>query len=243
LIKAVLFDYGGTLFQAVKPWEEIMPRALLATYRHLERHGLKMSYEEYLEINMNLFDRYSRLEAAKQRDISDRLKYLDLTGRLFPSAAKNEKLALASGATDSFWRVVNGNYRPRTDVRGCLSELKAMGIKMGVVSNHHDRPSLLKSLRHYRLEPKFDRIVVSEAVKVRKPNPAIFRLCLSAMDVNPSQAIHVGDSAEYDVAGAKATGLSAVLIGAPDEDEPEPDFKVEKLAAIPPIVADLNGKR
>jgi len=243
VIKAVLFDYGGTLFQSVKPWEEMKPQALLAAYRYLKRHRLKMPYDEYLVTSTKLFDRYVKLEDAKQRDIPDRLKYLDLVNELFPAAARKEKLALAAGANDSFWRVANSNYKPRRGAKACIGELQSMGLKLGIVSNHHDEPSLKRSLRRYGMESKFYPIVASEAARVRKPDPAIFRLCLSAIGANPKEAIYVGDSPTHDVAGARATGMLAVLIGTRLEDGPEPDFTVERLAAIPHIVQRLNGNK
>ncbi len=243
MIKAVLFDYGGTLVTSAKPWQEMKPRALLAAFRYLKRHGLEMSLKKYLEVNDNVFGRYAALEAATQTDIPDRLKYLDMVGGLFPGSTKKRKLALASGANDSFWRVANGNFKLRRDAKACLGQLDGMGLKLGIVSNHHDSTSLMRSLRQYGIKPWFDPIVVSESVKVRKPNPAIFRLCLSAMKVKPRDALFVGDSTEHDVAGAKATGMSVVLIGGTDSDWPKPDFTVDNLAAVPGLVASMNGRK
>jgi HAD superfamily hydrolase (TIGR01549 family) len=241
MIKAVIFDYGGTLVRSARPWTEMKPRAQLSAYRYLKRHGLEAPYEEYLRVNDRVFGRYAELEAARQRDISDRLKYLDLVAELFPGMTKKAGTTLAVGAKDAFWRVANGNFKLRRGARACLDELESMGIKLGMVSNHHDSPSLIRSLCRYGIQPRFRPIVVSEAVKVRKPNPAIFKLCLSAMKVGPGQSVYVGDTTEYDVAGAKATGMSSVLLGAPNPDGPKPDFAVEKLSAIPAIVAGLNG--
>jgi len=243
MIKAVVFDYGGTLVRSEKPWDEVWPRAILTTYRYLKRRGLRMSYNDYLAVNKGIFDRYAELETAEQRDISDRLKYLDLTSRLFPGASKAKRLALATGATDTFWLVANSNFVLRDGAKRCLDELESMGIKLGMISNHHDGSSLMRSLRRCRIGPLFNPIVVSEKVNVRKPNPEIFRLCLSAMKVRPNQAIYVGDVPEFDVAGAKATGMSSILIGDKGGDGPAPDFVVNEMEEIPPIVASLNGRR
>ncbi|MDV3293244.1 MAG: HAD family hydrolase [Nitrososphaerales archaeon] len=242
MIKAVLFDYGGTLVTSAKPWQEMKPRALLAAYRYLKQDGLEMSFKKYLGVNDGVFGRYAELEAASQRDIPDRLKYLDMVGVLFPDSTKKRKLALASGANDSFWRVANDNFKLRRDAKACLGKLDAMGLKLGIVSNHHDSRSLIRSLRQYGIKPWFDPIVVSESVKVRKPNPAIFRLCLSAMKVKPRDALFVGDSMEHDVAGARATGMPVVQIGGKDADGPKPDFVVDHLAAIPGLVASMSER-
>lgn len=241
MIRAVIFDYGGTLVRSAKPWDEVMPMALRSAYRYLRRQGLKMSYDQYLATNKGVFGVYAELEGAEERDIPDRLKYIDLMGQLFPGSPKTKMRALAAGANDSFWLVANRNFALRDDAKGCLDELESMGIKLGMISNHHDGSALMRSLRRLRIASRFNPILVSEKVNVRKPNPAIFRLCLSAMKVQPKQAIYVGDVPEFDVAGARAAGMSSILIGHKASDGPEPDFAVREMEEIPPIVARLNG--
>jgi putative hydrolase of the HAD superfamily len=49
-------------------------------------------------------------------------------------------------------------------------------------------------------------------VGARKPSPEIFTAALSMADAAPEQALHVGDSIEEDVAGARRAGIEAVLV-------------------------------
>jgi putative hydrolase of the HAD superfamily len=55
-----------------------------------------------------------------------------------------------------------------------------------------------------------DAIIVSGAVGVEKPNRRIFDMALDALDAQPSEALHVGDSVRFDVEGAIAAGISAI---------------------------------
>jgi len=240
LIKAVLFDYGGTLVLSAHPWERAKPEALNSVYRFLRRKGLKATYEEYLEKNEAVFGRYAELETRQDRDIADRLKYIDLIVELFPNLPKRFAKALAFQANGIFWKVVVDNYHPRRGARACLEALKAMGLKMGVVSNHHNHEWLVRSLRRYGIQGYFGSIISSERVGLRKPNPKIFQFCLSALKVKEENALFVGDSAEFDVAGAKRAGLVAVLIGHADPSGSRPDFVISKLGEIPRIVDKLN---
>ena len=57
----------------------------------------------------------------------------------------------------------------------------------------------------------------SAVAGVEKPDPAIFRAALTALDVPPDQALYVGDLYEIDVLGANAAGMPAVLLAAGDE--------------------------
>lgn len=51
----------------------------------------------------------------------------------------------------------------------------------------------------------------STVVGVEKPDPRIFELALERLGVaDPGQAVHVGDSAHFDVGGARAAGVRPV---------------------------------
>ena len=63
-----------------------------------------------------------------------------------------------------------------------------------------------------------DAVVISAELGAAKPDPAIFRAALERLGAAADDAIHVGDSVEHDVAGARAAGLEAMLVardGAP----------------------------
>ena len=62
------------------------------------------------------------------------------------------------------------------------------------------------------LDPLLDAVVTSASVGVRKPGVAIFQRALEVSGARADQAVHVGDSVEDDVAGARAAGIEAVLI-------------------------------
>ncbi len=69
------------------------------------------------------------------------------------------------------------------------------------------------------LDELFDDVVDSSQVGMRKPDPRIFELALARLDVEASAAAFV-DDAPGNVAGARAVGLHAVLIGSQPHDEP-----------------------
>ena len=50
-------------------------------------------------------------------------------------------------------------------------------------------------------------VIDSHVVGVEKPDPAIFRLALDALGVEPHAVLHVGDTVHADVAGARAAGV------------------------------------
>ncbi len=105
------------------------------------------------------------------------------------------------------------------DVRAALSTCRALGLRLVVVSNWD--VSLHAVLRSLGLAPALDGILTSAEAGARKPSPAIFARALRLAGVPAAAAIHVGDSLQEDVAGARSAGIEPVLLsrgGAPGPD-------------------------
>ncbi|MFY9930427.1 MAG: HAD family hydrolase [Streptosporangiaceae bacterium] len=108
-----------------------------------------------------------------------------------------------------------------TGVMDGLRAVAALGLPMGVVSNSDgtveaELARLGVCYADGSPSPAAGGIPVgvvldSGAVGVAKPDPAIFRIALGALDVpGDGTVLHVGDSLRYDVAGAQAAGLRPV---------------------------------
>jgi putative hydrolase of the HAD superfamily len=102
-------------------------------------------------------------------------------------------------------------FRPFPDVRAALTDLRAAGHRLVVVSNWD--VSLHEMLRTTGLAALVDGAISSAEAGARKPDPAIFRSALAlAGGGDDRRALHAGDSLDLDVAGARAAGLDAVLV-------------------------------
>jgi len=91
-----------------------------------------------------------------------------------------------------------------------LVRVRAAGVPVGVVSNSEGKLDAL--FAHVGLGDVFACVVDSAHEGVRKPDPEIFRRALARVGVPASRALYVGDLPSVDVDGARAAGLSAVLI-------------------------------
>jgi FMN phosphatase YigB (HAD superfamily) len=110
-----------------------------------------------------------------------------------------------------------------------LELLAAAEVPMGVVSNASGQieDTLIRS-RVCQVGPgefvAMRVIVDSHVVGVAKPDPRIFDHALPAFaEFERSRIAYVGDSVTMDVAGARAAGLTPVLVD-PYDDHPEADF-------------------
>jgi putative hydrolase of the HAD superfamily len=101
-------------------------------------------------------------------------------------------------------------FTPFPDAIPALRELRAAGHTLVVVSNWDC--SLPEWLGPPGLLELVDGVVSSAEVGAAKPDPAPFARGLELAGARPEDALHVGDSLDNDVAGARAAGVRAVLV-------------------------------
>lgn len=101
-------------------------------------------------------------------------------------------------------------WRAYAEVPPVLAGLRARGIRLAVVSNWD--AALTEVLEALGLLHHFDAVLASAPEGRSKPDPEIFRRALARVGVEPHDAVHVGDSEEHDVLGARAAGIEAVLL-------------------------------
>ncbi len=198
-IRVVLLDAGHTILEGRPSWFEVWEKALAAFDVTLDREALQRAYARASDLFHNLppMGVDSELERQFLREMAF---HLQLAGR-------EEELA------ERMHRVlsqVRPEYTAYPEVPGVLEELRRRGYRMAVVSNWElDLPEVLSraGLRNF-----FDAVVASAAVGAAKPHPRIFRVALEALDAAPHEAVHVGDSYEADVQGARTAGIAPVLL-------------------------------
>jgi putative hydrolase of the HAD superfamily len=121
-------------------------------------------------------------------------------------------------------------FEPFADVRPALEASRAAGRRIVVVSNWD--VSLDEALDRLGLAPLLDGVVTSAAVGASKPSPQIFERALALAGVAATEATHVGDSIEEDIAGARAAGIEAVLIKRDGTPGPPGVRTIATLAAV-----------
>ncbi|MBO55400.1 MAG: hypothetical protein CL886_07035 [Dehalococcoidia bacterium] len=131
-----------------------------------------------------------------------------------------------------------------------LSEIKAMGLKIALISNTGMTPGV--AFRRYLLEAGvfdfFEQTVFSDEELLSKPSPEIFHRSLRRVGSVSDRAIHVGDSINHDVIGAHLAGMAAVWIagfserGDLEATGSEPDVIVRDLAVVPNEISKMFGR-
>ena len=84
-------------------------------------------------------------------------------------------------------------------------------------------------------------MIISGEFGVAKPDPAIFREALRLGSASADQALHVGDSLEFDVAGASAAGIRSAWVNrrgaARREGDPLPDHEIRTASEALRLIA------
>jgi len=112
--------------------------------------------------------------------------------------------------------------------------------RVGVVSNFDDTATAYEILIRHDILAQVDTVVISEAVGLRKPHPALVRVGLDALGLAPHEVLLVGDTFGEDVAAAHAAGVDAAWIDTRGAGPPATDRPAEyTLRALPELAAIL----
>jgi len=126
-------------------------------------------------------------------------------------------------------------FRAFPDAPGALRTMRACGLRLVAVSNWD--VSLYDVLRATGLAELLHGAIASAELGASKPDPAIFRHALTLAGVRPAHALHVGDSPDADVAGARAAGIAAALLDRKGGREaPEGVPVLRSLRELPALV-------
>ena len=196
--RVVLFDALGTLVELQSPAPRL--RRLLAD-AGFEVDGERAAAGFGAEIAYYLDHHLEGSDPASLDDLRDRC-----------AEVLREALGLPGLDHATARRVMLGSleFTAFADAAPALRDLRAAGHALIVVSNWDC--SLPDFLRPPGLLELVDAVVSSAVVGAAKPDPAPFRRALELAGAAPGDALHVGDSLENDVAGARAAGVRAVLV-------------------------------
>jgi len=224
-----------------------MGKALREAFKAFKRNGLGIGYAKFAEHDISVFGRYAKLEKIQKRDIPDQIKYDELVGLVLPMLEAAKRKRLATEANAAFWGAVARCHVLRKDAKSSLTQLKEMGLRMGVISNHHNASALRAHVKTLGISSYFSEVTASSDLRYRKPDPRIFLRSTASLGVRPSEAVFVGDSPVYDIVGAGGVGMLTVMVvksdtetGPGEASSAKPDYIIRELGEIPGIVERLN---
>lgn len=232
-MKAVLFDFAGTLFD-----DRALRDAHLRQLRFVAgAAGVEATDEE-------LRAAYRRGMGVAYRAVAVQPSYSHRTlfGAAFAATADALGGALdestANEAVDRQYRATVDEAVLRPDCLDTLAALRQASTHVQLVSNIDDE-QLQPMLDRLGLRGALDAWTSSDEAGSCKPDPAIYCLALAKADVAPDRALFVGDSIHHDVLGPAALGMhTAWLAPRPGADpgDARPDAVLRSLGDVLDLV-------
>lgn len=225
-MEAVIFDWGGTL----SVWADIDVEDV---WRLAARH---IAPEQEEELTARLVEVEQR---SWQRTRTDRrsTRLTDLLAEASSELGVDVAAAVLEEAAVHHLDSWTPHIRHHVDAVPALTELRDMGLRIGLLSNTHWPPSFHEHfLARDGLDQLIDVRLYTSEMEVVKPDPSAFRAALETLDVR--EAVFVGDRLYDDIWGAQQIGLKAVWVRnsvVPDYDV-APDAIVDRLAEVPDVV-------
>jgi beta-phosphoglucomutase len=188
MIRAVIFDLDGVIVSTdefhYQGWQRLADEEGIYFDRKTNERLRGVSRLESLEIILEKTDQnYSREEKAEMAERKNNY-YRDLLHTLTPD--------------DVFPGVME-----------MLKELKEKGIKIAIGSSSKNTPSILQKIG---MESSFDAVSDGNQIKRSKPDPEVFLLAASKLQIPPGQCLVVED-ADAGVEAAINAGMKCLAVG------------------------------
>ena len=232
MVKAVFFDFYRTL----GVWgESLKPRI----QRLVDRYNVKVNWTCYAAARENLDSNASDADPATH-NLLERMEYIVDNYRDFLKA-----LGVQDYLDQITWELLQSEHSLFAaniatlydDVVPTLQYLRDDGFKLAVVSNWDvplDPLAERLGIAHY-----FDAIVASHDERVRsaKPDAHIFNYTLAAVGVSAAEVVHIGDTYETDIVGARNAGIRPILIDRDGTQIGRWDETIQSLSELPRLLS------
>jgi HAD superfamily hydrolase (TIGR01549 family) len=223
MLRAVIFDMGGTLDGDAEHWLDRFDRLYAACGHPVPRPVLREAYDDA--------GRRAREDEAIQS-----MGLEAMVGRLLDWQFAHmglEDAPLKARIVSAFDQQV----RPAAAAnRTLLKQLFERGLTLGVVSNACGNVPVL--CEDYGFAPFLTVTIDSRRVGVEKPDPAIFRLALERLERPADQVLMVGDSYDRDILPSASLGMHTAWLRTPADAATagelpyRPDIEIARLSDL-----------
>lgn len=232
--KHLFFDLDRTLWD----FETNSKKALQILFKEMnlgERiEHFNHFHHTYTRINAELWKLYGKgtLKKDELRDsrFLKTLEYHEIYDANLANQLSNGYIELSPKQTSLF-----------PDTLETLSDLKAQGYKMHIITNGFEEVQHIK-LEQSKLTPFFDVIVCSEAVGFTKPDARVFQYAMQQAQTTSPNSVMIGDDREVDIFGAMQVGMQAILFDPENQyGKTNGEPKIQNLNELPLLLTMLNN--
>ena len=211
-IRTVFFDAGFTLIHPYPSTPEICQQVCQRLNLHIHLDAVRERMTEaqdyyYRQMRLNRHT-WGSEQAISEFWIS---YYMNLLRPFIEEHDEPRLYQLAQVINQEFDK--HTSWEVYSDVFPTLEALRRHKYTLGVISDWGI--SLGPILRRLNLTPYFDCLLVSAVTRHAKPSPLLYEMALERANSIADYTLHIGDSYIHDVLGARAVGMTPVLLDRP----------------------------
>ena len=232
MIKAVFFDFYKTLCVWGQPLEASLQKIA-------KRYRFEIDWDRYATARENLYADASGSDPTEHSLLGTMQEIVESYYEFVRELGVQEHVGQVT------WELLQSehslfaanNATLYDDVVPTLQYLQGEGYKLAIVSNW-DTP-LDPLTERLGIADYFDAIVASHDARVRsaKPDPHIFNYTLAAVGVSAEEAVHVGDTYEADIIGARNAGIRPILIDRDGTQVGRWNETIQNLSELPALIS------
>ncbi|MGC5010760.1 HAD family hydrolase [Streptosporangium sp. DT93] len=226
-IKAVVFDWGGT----ITPWN-LVPRRLqwLAAGALLDPSNSERAAEALAAAETEIWAIW-----AETSEVASILKVPGMAAERLGLPISDELRDLVLVA---HLETMAPNIHARPEARRALAALKDRGLLVGVLtSSHWPRAWHERLFEEDGLAGSLDVCICGSDLKRAKPDPDSFLTVLRVLGVTPEESVFVADS-PWDISGAQSVGMRAIWLpnGLQEEEGTVAEAVVTDLTEVVDVI-------
>jgi putative hydrolase of the HAD superfamily len=243
ILRAIIFDLGGTLMYERESWHSINQHADEALTLYLREQGMELNLSTFPVEFRRRLDEYFK---QREQDLYETTYSIVLRDVLTDKGYGDVSNDVIREALDRLFTITQKNWVLEEDAKPTIKRLEKEGYRMGLISNAGDDKDVQQLVNKFGIARYFDFILTSAACSYRKPHPRIFEMALSKWYFLSSEAVMVGDNLDADIRGAQNAGLSAIWLrrraGSVNEEQAQvkADAVLSSLAELPAALDRLQ---
>lgn len=227
MIRLIIFDLDNTLTDFIRMKDNSIDAAVKA----MIDSGVDLPADKIKEMIFSIYDD----EGIEYQKVFDKL-LVDMLGKV-------DYKALAA-AIVAYRKAREAALVLYPHVNRTLLALVKAGLKLAVISDAPRKEAWLR-LCYLQLQHIFDKVVAFEDSGEHKPSPVPFRMVLNELEVDPKEAIMVGDWPARDIVGASELGITTVFARYGDTFGTEvsgADYDIDDISRLIDIVEEINSR-
>ena len=191
VVKSIIFDIGGVL-------------ELGRSSKYLKNHS-SLGVHEYAskELNLSLDQYFDSIDTTYAMAIEGQISENESIRILSLNFKINKKKLLKL-----YKKAYEKNFKTNKELYKFAFKLKKQGYKIAILSDqwYLSKKAVVKE----KYAKKFNAVVVSCDVGMRKPNPKIYKLVLKKLNLHAKNCIFI-DNQPWNIKPAKKLGMKTIL--------------------------------